>query len=279
MDTCAPVVRDIPVAVQAVTCVLIVLTVVVTVPQYVKLARARSSAGLSLPTILLTMWLNIADVGAGIITKWRQLQECSAGWSCLGGLLDLGQTAVLNATTTAVLLQVCYFPPHDGARHRAAAAGTLCAMAALWATAVCVSIASPCGRAPLALARVCGIVAAVCALVQYLPQLHTTLNERSSGSLSVSFYVLQAAGGLIIFAEQAFAARDPWPVWLPFLCSTSMQMCVTSACLWFDYVQPRWQQWRRRGAWRVAAAAQLLPEARSDDEPSRAADTINAVVS
>ena len=72
--------------------------------------------------------------------------------------------------------------------------------------------------------------------MQYIPQLRTTLLERSSGSLSVSFYLLQAAGGLIVAAEQVFAAADPWPVWLPFLCSTSMQLVVALCCVYFDFV-------------------------------------------
>ena len=45
--SCAPIVDDIPVSVQALTLSLTVLTVAITVPQNYKLAKTKSSAGLS----------------------------------------------------------------------------------------------------------------------------------------------------------------------------------------------------------------------------------------
>ena len=96
------------------------------------------------------------------------------------------------------------------------------------------SLVDPCGSLPLAYAKACGIAAATSAVVQYLPQLSTTFYKQSSGSLSVPFYALQAAGGIAIAGEQIFAARDPWPIWLPFLCSTTCQICVALLCVWFD---------------------------------------------
>ena len=268
---CAPPHRTIPTSVDALTVALTVATVAVTVPQYIKLLRSRSSAGLSLPTVVLTAGLNLCDVAAAIITKWRQLQDCAHGAACVPELLDLVQTVVLTATSAAVLVMVVCYPPHDGAAARSVAAITLFATAVAWAVSAGVSLAAPCSRGALSLAQAYGVAAAGCAVVQYIPQLRTTLLERSSGSLSVSFYLLQAAGGLIVAAEQVFAAADPWPVWLPFLCSTSMQLVVALCCVYFDCVARQ----RRAGDSAVPGAERLLDPTRSagarDSQPAEVA--------
>ena len=106
----------------AVTSAITVFTIISTLPQYHKVAKARSSAGMSLPTVVLTLLLSVLDVAAGIITKWKQIESCSgdAGPKCLGMLLDLFQVAVLALTNVGVLVQMVCYPPHIGRSHRVA---------------------------------------------------------------------------------------------------------------------------------------------------------------
>ena len=72
-------------------------------------------------------------------------------------------------------------------------------------------------------------------------------------------------------AEQVFAAADPWPVWLPFLCSTSMQLVVALCCVYFDCVARQ----RRAGDSAVPGAERLLDPARAaaarDSQPAEVA--------
>ena len=74
----------------------------------------------------------------------------------------------------------------------------------------------------------------MCGVIQYVPQLITTVRNRTSGSLSVTFYLLQVVGGFAMLAEQMRAAHDSWPEWLPFLASTLMQLFVACICIWYD---------------------------------------------
>lgn len=220
----------------AVTSAITVFTIISTLPQYHKVAKARSSAGMSLPTVVLTLLLSVLDVAAGIITKWKQIESCSgdAGPKCLGMLLDLFQVAVLALTNVGVLVQMVCYPPHIGRSHRVATCMALLLVPAACGTSLGISLYRPCGDAALGIARGFGFASAVCAVFQYGPQLATTLRANSAGSLSIIFYGLQVVGGYIVCAEQVFAADDPWPVWLPFLVSTTMQLVVALLCVYFE---------------------------------------------
>ena len=186
---CAPPQRTIPTSVDALTVALTVATVAVTVPQYIKLLRSRSSAGLSLPTVVLTAGLNLCDVAAAIITKWRQLQDCAHGAACVPELLDLVQTVVLTATSAAVLVMVVCYPPHNGAAARSVAAITLFATAVAWAVSAGVSLAAPCSRGALSLAQAYGVAAAGCGAGSFG-------SGCSAGAGAASFVDGDAAGSL-----------------------------------------------------------------------------------
>jgi uncharacterized protein with PQ loop repeat len=252
-------------------CGFILLGVAITAPQYLKIVRSRSSAGLSLATIVLTTVLTLSDAAAAVITKWRQIEACSAGWGCVSDLVDLAQVVILTLSTgVAMLLLVVCYPPHDTRRHRAIAAVSCAIVAAAWTASVLVSLDGPCGARALSVASAFGMVAAACAVVQYLPQLYVTMRNRTSGSLSVAFYLLQVVGGLVMLAEQ-LQRRDQWQVWLPFLASTSMQLLVACCCIWFDGLRwlRGWRQGRRREAVDGTNAARLLDQAHlSSDHPA-----------
>ena len=275
---CAPPVHDIPVAVDATLVVFTVLTVVIAVPQIRLLLKSRSSAGMSLSTLILTVILNLCEIAAGLITKWKQFQACSISswWSCIPDLLDFFQIFVLTIVSVVLLLLVVSYPPLNRASDRTAAALTVVALALAWLCSFLVSSRAPCGTTALALAETFGATAALCALIQYLPQLVVTIRQRSARSLSVVLYLGQAFGGLVLAAQQIFEARDPWPVWFPFLCSTSMQLVVAFLCLWFDYVRPCCL---RRTSRRMVRAAEASRQLLSQESGSREAGESDAMYS
>ena len=209
-------------------------TFVISLPQNYKLWSLKSSKGLSLTTVVLTLVMNFTDVAAGIITKWQQIEACRHGWSCYPGIVDLIQLTALMLTTIVILLQVVWYPPHTECVDRTAASCTLFATAAALTVSTILSIYSGCSSAAIDLARVFGTTSDVSAVIQYAPQLLETVRHESSGSLSITMYLVQVAGGLAIVALQAFGSSDPWPVWLPILTSTLMQLAVALIALYYD---------------------------------------------
>lgn len=218
--------------------VFTVLTIVVSLPQNYKLFVNKSSEGLSLTTVILTLVFNFTDVAAGILTKWRQLEACKDGWSCYPGVVDLIQILGLTLTTIVIMLQVIWYPPHARRIDRTAATVALIATLIAWGASVAVSVHSPCSEGALVLARVFGTASAVSAVIQYAPQLVETVRHGSSGSLSITMYLVQVLGGLLVVALQAFGVSDPWPVWAPILVSTLMQLAVACLCMYYD-LKPR----------------------------------------
>ena len=179
----------------------IVLVVIVTIPQYYKLHTNRSSAGLSLITVIFTVGLNATNVAAGIITKWRQLEKCSDGWSCYPGIVDLLQLMTLLLTTGGVLVQAIAYKPYAGFAPRVTAAGTLLLSVGACASSAIVSAYDPCSTVALSIAEGFGWSAAFFAVVQYLPQMLETLKHKSSGSLSVTMYLVQVGMTGPLFAS------------------------------------------------------------------------------
>ena len=219
----------------AIVTTLIVLTPIPYLPQIYRLCRTKSSEGVSLATNVLTVLLTATNSSAAILVKAKQIKICaSIGIACIPALLDGVQLFALAFASTAVLgLQVCY-PPLHTLKSRAIGGSAVVATACLWAVCAAIDAIAPCGRGAITFASVLAWFGAACALVQYTPQLVTTWRQKGSGSLSPAFYLLQAVGGYIIFVDQAFFSRDPYPVWGPMLVSTTLQLIVALLAIAFD---------------------------------------------
>ena len=240
-NECAPVGVPVPSAGVAVAMAASGFTVLVPLPQFYKLAKARSSAGVSLFTVIITMFSSMLNVGAALITKWRQITACGhLGWSCVPNLLDLFQNIQVAIIAAIQLVMVVAYPPNTK-RARAMAATTLGTAIVLWVACVCASLAAPCGKRTLAFAAVQGSAGSLAALVQYAPQLLATWRHRASGSLSLLTYTLQVAGGYLNIYQSITQGASPWPVWTPWLISTSMQNAVLVSAFVFDA-----RRWRAR---------------------------------
>lgn len=157
--------------------VFTVLVFLISLPQNYKLFDTKSSEGISLTTVILTLVLNFTNVAGGIITKWKQLEACQHGWSCFPGIVDLLQIIGLTLTSIIILLQVVCYPPHTSRVDRGAAVLALLATLVAWAVCVAVSLDSPCSGGALLLARIFGIVSGVVAVMQYAPQLWATVRQ------------------------------------------------------------------------------------------------------
>lgn len=79
--------------------VLVIATLVLPVPQAVKLYRRQSSDGLSLSSLSLTILFSGTNAAATIIVKWPQIYSCDGGYGCIAELLDLAQQVRRPAET------------------------------------------------------------------------------------------------------------------------------------------------------------------------------------
>jgi uncharacterized protein with PQ loop repeat len=267
---CAPDGVPVPSAGVAVAVAALGFTVLVPLPQFYKLAKARSSAGVSLFTVIITMFFSMLNVGAALITKWRQITACGhLGWSCVPNLLDLFQNIQVAIIAAIQLVMVVAYPP-NAKRARAMAATTLGMAIILWVACVCASLAAPCGKRTLAFAAVQRSAGSLAALVQYAPQLLATWRHRASGSLSLLTYTLQVAGGYLNIYQSITQGVSPWPVylniyqsitqgvspwpvWTPWLISTSMQNAVLVSACAFDA-----RRWRARQLFTARGECALL---------------------
>ena len=130
-------------------------------PQAVKLLRQRSSAGLSPYTIALTVLFAGGQVGASVGLKWRQLEACAQGPSCVADLLDLVQQAASWLTWLMTAIICVSLPPHRSALPRAATALSIVCTAALAAVSAILSAEGPCQPQALTFAQALGWAAAV----------------------------------------------------------------------------------------------------------------------
>ena len=268
-NECAPVGVPVPSAGVAVAVAALGFTVLVPLPQFYKLAKARSSAGVSLFTVIITMFFSMLNVGAALITKWRQITACGhLGWSCVPNLLDLFQNIQVAIIAAIQLVMVVAYPPNTE-RARAMAATTLGTAIVLWVACVCASLAAPCGKRTLAFAAVQGSAGSLAALVQYAPQLLATWRHRASGSLSLLSYTVQVAGGYLNIYQSITQGASPWPVWTPWLISTSMQNAVLVSAFVFDARRWRARQRAHLGCAASKPRAQAEPFIQDLDGPPR----------
>lgn len=215
--------------------VLVVLTPIPFIPQFLKQCRQKSSEGLSLWTMVLMVLLNTFSVAAAMLEKWEQVRVCeSEGIACVPRLLDGIQLLALALAGMCALLVLILFHPFDGVRVRALAVAVNVGTLALWGLCIGVSVVRPCGTVALDFADGLAYCGGACAISMYWPQLLETYRQKKSGALSALFYILQALGGYIVFVTQAFFSADPWPVWAPMLISTVTQTACALLAYYYD---------------------------------------------
>jgi len=209
---CAPDHIDISGPSEALGVFLLIASVLVPLPQVAKLLYRRSSAGVSARTICMCLGYSASNFAATAAMKWKQLDECTSAGPCFVEMLDALQVLTSPLMWLSILIPTVCLPPHNTPRWRAIAAGVILAVAVMWVTIFSVSAAEPCGRAAKSLAQAAATASALLAMVAFAPQLLTIWHSKNAGSLSLIFTFLIASGGLIVAANQIFAAHDPWPV-------------------------------------------------------------------
>jgi hypothetical protein len=85
-----------------------------------------------------------------------------------------------------------------------------------------------------------GIMAAVLAGIQYVPQIWTTYHLKHVGSLSIPMMLIQTPGGLL-FAGSLFARLGPagWSTWAIYLLTAAMQGSVLAMGIYYEMAARR----------------------------------------
>jgi hypothetical protein len=80
-----------------------------------------------------------------------------------------------------------------------------------------------------------GVMAAVLAAIQYLPQIWTTYRLKHVGSLSIPMMCIQTPGGLL-FAASLFArlGTEGWSTWVIYLLSAGMQGTILGMAIYYE---------------------------------------------
>ena len=216
--------------------VIIALTPIPFLPQFYKQMKTQSSEGISVLTVVLTIALNTSTFAISLLTKWQQIRTCA--WEglaeCTPRLLDMLQILALALSVMLGSVILVGYAPCNTRRPRAIIGATNAATIGLWVTCVVVSVAGPCSAFALGLAGGISVIADGFAVVMYLPQLLETTRQQRSGAFSAATYLLQAAGGYIIFYQQAILWKESWSFWGPLFISTNMQIVIGLVAICFD---------------------------------------------
>jgi len=221
--------------------VLAVATFFVPLPQIMKLVNNRNSYGMQPITLCFVIAYAILGSTAMIAVKWNQLGASYGFGELLKEELDLIQSIVSCLAWLSIILLVVALPPHNTLRHRGLVAATLATAGTMSAVIIAISAVEPCGPTVLALAKVYGYISGMCTIVAFLPQLITTWQCKSAGSLSLIFTFIQVGGCYMIAVNQIFVASDPAAIWGPTATSGTMQLAILVLASYYG-----WQ--RRRAA-------------------------------
>jgi len=85
------------------------------------------------------------------------------------------------------------------------------------------------------------VIASVCNIVTWLPQIWQTYRLKSPGALSVGMLLLQAPGALVVIIFQGILEHKGPQTWAPYVATGTQQTILIVMCLYYT-----WQE-RRKG--------------------------------
>ncbi|KAJ5188504.1 hypothetical protein N7491_004828 [Penicillium cf. griseofulvum] len=259
MDPLTPYCRELasPGIFQTVLSILIILGILLSyLPQHIRIISRRSSFGISPYFILLGVTSGTSSF-ANILVFPSTAQDVAccqeiSGFACFAGLLGVFQVAMQWLCFFSILLLfVIYFPratsPTDPVSTVSSTSGGPTYRTALVITGICllhtlvtiiISLAFKL-RQPAAVqawANFLGVLAAILASIQYLPQIYTTFRLRCVGSLSIPMMCIQTPGSLVW--ASSLAARkgwSGWSIWGVLVVTACLQGTLLVMAIYFEY--------------------------------------------
>ncbi|KAF2273516.1 PQ loop repeat protein-like protein [Westerdykella ornata] len=231
-------------------------------PQHWKIIHRRSSAGLSPLFVLLGTISGTASI-ANILTlpeSTRDMGCCKqiGAFPCAAALLGIVQIGVQWTCFFFIMLLFLIFFPRNAQETAEDEVGlptwkeailvlSLSLLFFLFAFFGSVIFAYGLPEHIRGWANFLGVTGSILAGIQYVPQIITTWQRQTIGSLSVLMMCIQTPGSFV-FAASLAARLGPggWSSWSLFILTGCLQGCLLAMCLWF--------MWRDRGSKKTAGA-------------------------
>ncbi|KAL2140658.1 hypothetical protein VTI28DRAFT_3515 [Corynascus sepedonium] len=245
--------RDLSVVNLIVSIVIVIGMLISYLPQHFRIIVRRTSEGISPYFVLLgTTSATSAFANILLLPKSRQDVACCKEietFHCVAGLLGIAQLGVQWICFTFIFVLFLVFFRYksvddvddgelDEGHPRWQTALLVASLTLLHGLAVIVitGVLSAVAKQQLPTwANILGVMAALLAAVQYIPQIWTTYHLKHVGSLSIPMMCIQTPGGFL-FAASLFARLGwaGWSSWGIFVLTATMQGLLLSLAIYYE---------------------------------------------
>lgn len=247
---CLTSLEDVSPALRALGACSFVVATLIGVPQCVKIARRKSSRGVSFWTLGLTNVGGFLSVLNMYVLHYDQIALAGSplddfgAWARAQASLLFLWVELANTLSMLAVWPLAYAHVEDSERAfvfsfggatvewsmkkalRMGLVAQATVVVAAWAPALWVlSSAGEC--APLAwYGNAMGVLVSLIIMMKFLPQVKESIGERGSGSLSYVTYGADVCAGMVALAQKLFVTRERVSTWMPPLILHSMEVYV-----------------------------------------------------
>ncbi|CAK7212012.1 hypothetical protein SCUCBS95973_001318 [Sporothrix curviconia] len=228
-------------------------------PQHWRIIARGTSEGIS-PYFVLLGVTSATSGFANILTLPQSRQDVACcqeldTFHCMAGLLGIAQLGAQWICFALILVLFLVFFRYDEATvpipdeeirqdqprwQTAVLVAGLCLVHGFVIIVITAIFAAVVPQALSGWANALGLMAALLAAIQYLPQIYTTYHLKHIGSLSIPMMCMQTPGGLL-FAGSLFARLGwaGWSSWGIFLLTALMQGVLLAMAIYYELQQAR----------------------------------------
>jgi uncharacterized protein with PQ loop repeat len=88
-------------------------------------------------------------------------------------------------------------------------------------------------------ADVVGYFSSLLVIVQWAPQIWSTIKNKGSGSFSIIMILIMLPGSFTVLYFLAFVEHQSFSTWVSYLFAGIQQLVLFVLLLWYDYIRPR----------------------------------------
>lgn len=213
-------------------------------PQHWRIWKRRTSEGLS-PYYLLLGSASAFSCLVNLVLVTVPARECCravlSSYQCTNSLMGLFQMTA-QAAGYILILVLCVYITRDSPTEPSEQYAELDRNYhiflgyALVNTLFGLYLVYTKGMGPVsAFANFSGMLSAVLATIQYIPQIYTTYLLKHSGSLSIEMMCIQIPGGLLWSYSLYANPGSKWSSWLPIVTAAALQSVVLTMCIYYKF--------------------------------------------
>ncbi|CCH44844.1 putative membrane protein [Wickerhamomyces ciferrii] len=214
------------------------------VPQHIKIVQTKSSTGLSPVFLLLSSLSGIAATSNLILLSFISIPCCLeiTKFECINSQISLIQVG-LQTFSTLLVVFLCVIFTRNPLDYEEYLEVIKVWKQILWFTGfIIISLiisfiyGIKSSNFILKYAQILGIFSTIVAIIQYLPQLKTTIHLKKAGSLSIPMMCIQTPGGFIWTATLILKPGSNWSSWFPYLTGAVLQGTLLVLCTYYEYI-------------------------------------------